>query len=484
MDLRVIHDRPTLAALAEWIDDRCRTAAPASWPPLVRVPRDRPLPLSYQQERTWRFTQAPRSSGYTVARDYRLRGRFDLDVMRECLIWLCRRQEIFATTFAVIQDRPMQLVHPPFDIDIPLLDFTAAANPEQQLEAFLDEEAGQGFDLAKLPLIRMWLIRASSAEYYFAHVDRHIISDNWSWWAFFREFVPMYEARLAGLPLGDPDARALQYADFAAWQRQVLPPQGEAFQQAQTWWRRYLAGRPASLTVPCQRPALQPNADDREGVFWFGLAPELSRRLNELAQQEGATFYGSRLAGVAALLALESGQTDAVLGTYFANRTQLELQGMFGYFANLITLRLRCQAQQTFRQWLNAVRKVVNEAQARGFPPYEQLGEALGQHGLSLPEIKTIFAISDKRTIRFGDAELIWHNVRSRRMPWGFAWIFDQQQEQGECRVTFDTVRYDPARVRELIERLKRFLAAVVLQPDRPMGELCNSSVLPARAAA
>jgi amino acid adenylation domain-containing protein len=474
LELRAYVDHPTLAGLAELIDRLRGEGGAERLPPLAPVPRDGPLPLSFAQERVWKYSQTPDgSAGYTMARSHVLRGPLDVEALRGCLNHMARRHEILRTTFAEVGGRPVQTVHPPAPVEVPLLDVTGAADPEEAARQVFQSESRRPFILGKLPLLRFTLLRVGPDEHRLLRVNHHIISDGWSWQVYFRELALLYEARVRGEPPPLPESEPLQYADYAAWQRLALRSDGANFRQVVAWWKDVLSGSLAPLELPCKRPAPLPEADPADGIFWWGLDPSITKRLEAVAREAGATYFMVRLAAFVALLARETGRPDVVLGTYVTNRTRLEVQNLFGYFSNLVTLRFRVDLGSSFRRWLAAVRDLVGDTQKRSEIPYEQLCEELRKEGVEPPEIRAIVSVRDQEVaVRSGEVEFLPYEGRRATMPWGFTLGLGQHDEARRCAAHFDARLHDPEGVRGLIARYVRLLDAASRAPDRPLADL------------
>jgi amino acid adenylation domain-containing protein len=469
LELRDLVQHRTVAGLAEAIDGR-RASPVAGRPPLVRISRDGPLALSFAQERTWRTSQTPeQSAGYTDATGVRMRGPLDVAVLRQALERFVERHEVLRTTFPERDGRPVQLVHPPGDLDLPLVDVSDAPDPEQRTSLMLDEMAAVPFDVRRGPLLRLRLVRTAPDDHTLLWVDHHIVSDAASWRVFFQELRALYEAGERGAP--DPlEAPALQYADFAAWERECLRPSSPYRRAELAWWRETLRDAPPSPRPPFARAAPDPAADPAEGVARWGLDPEVSDGLARLAREETATFYMVRLAAFAAQLAVETASDDLVLGTYASGRPLRATRTMFGFFSNLVTLRLRLTPELTFREAVRRVRDCVAEISAHDAFPYELLCEDLRREGIEPPAIQLIYNPSHDRLPRISGLELSRVRLRYTTMPWGFTFSPNRYLEASRCAVAFDARIHDPAEVREFIERYRRFAAQVAQDPERPIG--------------
>ncbi len=488
LDLRVFSDHPTLAALAEAIDQLRGGAPKSAWgcedaATIMRVSRDGPIPLSFMQESIWSHCRtAEGSAGYTMPCRHRIRGPLDVDVLRQCIGHLARRHEMFRTTFGLAGGRPVQIVHPSVpDLLGPLVDLSGQPDTEARAEDLLGQEARRHFDLARLPLLRFTLVRIRPDEYWLFRVYHHILADGWSWKLYFNELARLYEAQIDGLPcpLSNSDSPDRpQYADFAAWQRQGLKPEGPAWREAVEWWSKTLSPPPPLLAMPFRRrwPLLARRVEPSQGQFRIEVDPAVSERLDLLAREAGVTYLMVRLAGFAALLAAEARQPDVVLGVYATNRNRLEVQDIFGYFSNLIALRLHCDPSATFRQWLGAVRHTVGETQARGDIPFEPLCRELRtlEPPVRPPVIQAIVSAADHAVpLCFAGLEVTPLDRRMEVMPWGFTLSFEQHCQAHRWYVRFDARLHHPGRVREFVNRLEQFFDAASRNPDRTIAQLC-----------
>ena len=488
LHLRAFSDHPTLAALAEAID-RLRGASPrpareSDAGAMIRVSRDRPAPLSYMQERLWTFCQtAEGSREYRMTSRHLIRGPLDAAVFGQCLRHLAERHEMCRTTFGLAAGKPVQTIHPSApELLEPLVDLSGQPDAQARATELLGQESRRPFDLARLPLMRFRLVRIRSDEHWLFRVYHHILADEWSWKMYFRELARLYEAQVNGLPCplidsGSPDR--LQYADFATWQRQAWNPEGPAWRESVEWWSKTLSGQPRPPAMPFRRrwPFGTRRAESSQGQFSIGIDPAASDRLDLLGRQTGVTFLMVRLAGFAALLAAKTRQPDLILGSYAANRDRLEVQDMFGFFSNLIALRMRCDPSATFRQWLDTVRQTVSETLARGDIPFEQLCQELGKlrPPVNQPVIQAIISVADRTVpLRFAGLELTALDRHVEVMPWGFNLSFEQHEQEQRWYLRFDARLYHPGRVREFVDRLGRFFDAASRDPDRTIAQLCS----------
>jgi hypothetical protein len=474
LDLRAIVDNPTVTQLASIIEHhRADAGGDDDRPRLERVSRAVPLPVSFAQERTWRFSQTPeQSAGYIDATRIRIRGPLDVALLRRAIDHLVERHEILRTTFIERDGEPLQVVHPKYRLDVALVDLSGAADPESEALDALAQMASAPFDLGRGPLLRLRLVRTAPDEHQLLWVDHHIISDAWSWRLFFAELRGLYEAFGRDEPARLLDELPFQYADFASWERRWLVPSVPHYQAEVDWWRESLRDAPAPPRLPFARTTPDPNADPAEGVIFWGLDPDVSRGLDRLGHEAAATYYMVRLAVLAAQVALETASYDLVLGTYASGRRLAQTHGMFGFFSNVVTLRLRLAPDLTFRQALRHVRACVIDTSPHTEFPYEELCEQLVSEGVVAPEIRLIFNLGADISLKMAGLELTTVRRLYTTMPWGFTFGPNQARESSECGAAFDARIYNPSAVREFLGRFQHLAAEVCSDPDRPLEAL------------
>ncbi|MEO6194632.1 MAG: amino acid adenylation domain-containing protein, partial [Thermoanaerobaculia bacterium] len=339
LPLRTIFETPTLAGVAAWIEQaRSAASPPAIAPPLRPVPRDRPLPLSFAQERLWFLDRLrPGDPTYNMPAALRARGELSPPLLEAILGEVVRRHEALRTTFQLRDGKPAQVIAPPSRWTLPRVDLAGlpAGIGLAEAERLAQEGAVRPFDLERGPLLRAALLRLGPAEHVLLLAMHHIVSDGWSMGVFVREIAALYEAALAGLPSPLPEL-PIQYADFAVWQRGWLA--GDELERQLGYWRDRLAGAPASLDLPSDRP--RPAAPAHRGGRVIALwDPELSRELGRFALRHEATPFMVLLAGFQALLGRLTGQADVPVGSPIANRNRAEIEPLIGFFVNTLVLR-------------------------------------------------------------------------------------------------------------------------------------------------
>ncbi|MCA1372779.1 MULTISPECIES: non-ribosomal peptide synthetase [unclassified Bradyrhizobium] len=373
-----------LVALAR---DRGRSADRSGASAIPVVARSGSLEMSFAQQRLWLLTQLDgTNSSYHIRGALRLTGELDLEALRRSIDRVFARHEALRSVFRVVDEQP-RVVLLPTDARVPLLehDLSSRDDREQELARLCREEAATPFDLAAGPLVRGRLIRMAEGEHLFLLTQHHIVSDGWSIGVLMRELGALYRAFAAGKD--DPlPPLAIQYPDYAVWQRQWLS--GERLQRQVDYWREALADAPAVLELPTDRP--RPPIRSLAGASLpIEIDVELASGIRRLSQSHGASAFMTVLAAWAVVLSRLSSQTDIVIGTPTANRNRPEIEGLIGFFVNMLALRVDLSAEPSVAELLRRVRAAALAAQDHQDLPFEQVVEIV--QPLRRPEQTPVF---------------------------------------------------------------------------------------------
>src|SRR6185369_12067507 len=397
LPLRELFENPTVAGLAGRIEALRRLAAGgAGVPRIERIAREGNLPLSFAQQRLWFLDQLqPGSSAYNMPMPLKIAGPLDIPALARTLSELARRHESLRMFFIEVDGHPIEAVSPPLPRPLPVVDLSSLAESvgRAAVHRLAAADARRPFDLARGPVFRVSLVRLAAEEHVVLFTIHHIVSDGWSMGILVREVSALYRAFAAGLPSPLPELE-IQYADFAAWQRNWL--QGETLAAMLGYWRGALDGAPPRLDLPTDRPR-PATPTFRGAVLQVAVAAELTAALKALGRREGVTLFMTLLAAFQTLLARSSGSFDISVGTPIAGRNFVEIEPLIGFFVNTLVLRTRLTGQPTFREALGRVREVTLDAYAHQDLPFEKLVEELQpERDLShTPLFQVMFALQN-----------------------------------------------------------------------------------------
>jgi amino acid adenylation domain-containing protein/non-ribosomal peptide synthase protein (TIGR01720 family) len=365
--LAVLFTHPTVAELAGWMREaRDGAAEPA---PLARVGREHPLPLSFAQERLWFLDRAEDTgTGFTVRFGIRLEGEsLDAEAMAGSFSRVIERHEVLRTVFPEVDGAGRQVVLPAAPFDLPLVDLQAepAETREGAVARLAAAEAARPFDLERGPLLRALLLRLSETEHVLLVNLHHIVFDGWSTALLVGELTGCYAALRTGREPALPEL-AVQYGDYAAWEREWL--RSEAVQDKLGYWREHLAGVPR-LDLSGGRPRSE-RPSYRGNRLPVRLGAELSAAVRSMAREQRVTPFMLLLAAFKVVLAHHGRTRDLAVGTDVAGRTRVELEPLIGFFLNELVLRTDLSGDPSFVELLQRVRGVTVDAYLRQDVPF------------------------------------------------------------------------------------------------------------------
>ena len=444
--------------------------------------------LSFAQERLWFLDQLdPGSAVYNVPLAVRLPGPIDPAVLERSVNEIVRRHDALRTIFPTVAGRAKPTICSQLNVVLQVHDLTLfpQGEREQRSHALLNEECEAPFDLTHGPLIRATLVRIDAQQHVFLVVMHHIVSDGWSLVLFFQELSTIYAAFSRGEQSPLPDVQ-IQYADYAAWQREWL--QGDVLQSQLCYWKTQLGGELPVLELPVDRPrpAVQTHPGDR---VTLALPEDLTQAVLALSQREGATLFMTLLAAFKVLLHHYTGQEDIIVGSPIANRPVAETEKLIGFFLNNLALRTDLSGDPNFIELLSRVRKTALDAYANQDVPFEKLIEALKpERDMSRSSIFQVyfnlFSFSDQielpggESISFVDAWLQSEENLSKFDLTLYAGVGDKEIKLG---LVYNTDLFTRERITEMLEQFKHLLDQIVV---RPTEEIKRLSLVTPRAQA
>ncbi len=457
------------------------------FPRLRRAGRGADLPASFSQERV-RFLQMlhPDSFAYNFVAILWLDGMLDVDALNRSLAAIVNRNEIYRTTFPIVDGCTVQRIHPPFPVSLARADVTDRVEAERvrATESLAFTESERRFDPGELPLVHWTLVRLGRDEHALIHAESHLVHDGWSFNALLAELKLHYDAYCSGREpaLANPD---FQFADFAVWQREWI--KGNEARRQLAFWQTRLAGSDRQIALPIDRP--HPDVPTLKGrVLRMDIPPHLTAGLIEFGRTSRASLFMVALAGFATLLHRHSGQTDVNIGSGIANRRLPEFERILGMFVNTIVFRIDLAGDPTFRELVQRVRACCLDAYENQDAPFEKVVEALrpARCAARQPFFQVMFSFHDSplRNFELAGVETRLQLGISRGAKSDLNLIFippdplrdarDADPPAGRTQMMweFNTDLFDESTVRRLAEQYLLVLAAGTRDRDRPLSML------------
>ena len=470
LPLRAIFEAPTVAGLAERIDSTVRPERRLRRDlPLKRLPSYKDLPLSFAQQRLWFLDQLePGNPTYNMPAAFRLKGLLHVAALEQSLNEIVGRHEALRTTFGMVGGEPIQVIAPSLRLALRLIDLHDLRQAEREARArqWVEDEARFSFDLAQGPLIRSAVLRLGPEDHILLINMHHIVSDGWSVGVLYRELSALYVAFAEGKPSPLPEL-AVQYKDFAVWQREWL--QGEVLENQLSYWRKQLATATGVLELPADY-LRAPIQTYRGAIESRVLSTRVSEGLRVLSGNESVTLFMTLLAAFQTLLHRYAGQDDILVGTPIAGRLRVELEGLIGFFLNSLVLRTDLSGNPTFRELLARVRQITLGAYTHQDLPFEKLLEDFRpERDLSrTPLFQVYFNMMMSSTDRLQFPGVTVQSISGLEPASKFDLTFyvSERARKVHLNLVYNVDLFKPSRMAEMLRQFVHLLSQVVKNPD------------------
>ncbi|WP_442738387.1 amino acid adenylation domain-containing protein [Streptomyces pseudogriseolus] len=436
--------------------------------------------MSSAQRGLWFLDRlVPDSPAYNSEYLWRISGSLDIAALDRALHEITRRHEILRTRFQEIDGEPRQVIDDTGRVRLHVVDSSELdSTDEQGLVRWARGEAVKPFDLTRPPLLRAQLVRAAPDRHYLLVVFHHIVIDGWSMRVFWHELSTLYGDFAAGREASLPPL-ARQYGDYAAWQQAWLRSDEAA--QHLGYWRKALAGAPQALELPVDHP--RPKALSGHGRrLDFTVPVEVADRLLAIGRERGASLFMVLLTAFDVLLAQYTGTTDVVTGSPNASRGRPELEELMGLFVNSVPIRLRWNGDPTFGLLLETLRESALESYAHHEMPFERIVEELvpARDTARNPVYQVLFdggredeSVSpDHMRLPGLDVEVI--SVESSTTRFDLEMRIARSDQGLTGSVLYSPDLFEAATMERMVRQLRRILASVADDPDRPLSEIAT----------
>ena len=340
-----IFKHPTIRGLANLLSSggvRETAQAAQSFTSIQPVEKKQYYPISSAQKRLFILYRLDEQAlGYNMPRQFRLQGEIDETKLEQAFESLIKRHESFRTSFNVIGDRTMQVVHETVKFSIA---FHENVDSDVAVEGIIRDFV-RPFDLSKAPLLRVGLIRASGVRHILMLDMHHVVSDGASTELIIKDFIALY----SGVTL--PPLK-LQYKEYSQWQNSRM--ESPELKKQENYWLEQFAGDIPVLDLPLdfERPSIRHFEGSRVD---FRLNREITSGLDKLAIDSGGTMYMVLFTIYSIFLSRITGQEDIVIGTVNLGRNHADLEKIVGMFVNTMGLRTFPTGTKTSAQLLDEI---------------------------------------------------------------------------------------------------------------------------------
>jgi amino acid adenylation domain-containing protein len=474
--IRAPFQAPKLAELAVVVEELGGGTATRR-PKLAVVPREPLMPASFAQQRLWFLHQlVPDGHQYNYPVFLRLDGDLDVASLEYALGEIVRRHEVLRTALVNVDGLALQKIQPHAVVDLPLVDLSALPEERREEETLVlaRSQYTRPFDLGRPPAFRATLVRLSEVEHVLLFMVHHVTMDGWSTGLLLGELTELYAAHRDGRAARLPEL-PVQYADYAVWQRGLLD-EGH-FDRLREHWLHRLDGVLGLPGIPLDHPRPVRSAN-RGRDLEFRIPAGTADAIRELCREEDCTPFMALLAALYALLHQWTGETDLVVGSDVAGRSDTSVENLIGFFVNQIVLRGDLTGTPTWRELLRRTRAIALDAYAHQDLPFEELVKALnprrGRNHSPLFQVKLVLNNTPPGRTAPG-LELRPYDrkvIDSSRFDLAVVLQEDGGGFTGSWQ--YDAELFDAGTVAELMDRYGALVGELAARPDLRPGRLLS----------
>jgi amino acid adenylation domain-containing protein len=398
-----------------------------------------------------------------------MKGELNLPALEQTFTEVTRRHEVLRTIFPNVDGKAVPRVEAFGPLRVPVIDLSQLDKDvrEEEVHRITRDSAARPFDLTRGPLVRCGVVRVAGDEHLIGTVMHHINYDGWSRHIFVKEIATAYQAFTDGGPSPLPEP-ALQYRDFAAWQRQVL--QETTLEEDLRYWKQKLSGSHPLLQLPADRP--HPSVPGYHGGrVPFQLSKAVSQQLSALSRKHGATLFMTLLAAFKTLLYRYTGREDIIVGTSVAGRTRPEIENLIGFFVNMVVLRTQWSGEISFTELLARVRDVTLEAFNRQDVPFEMLVDQLqSERNLSYsPIFQVVFSMQNAPAseLKLAGLSLTFPQVDEISPKYDLLMDVWESEHGLSGALEYNAEIFDPSTAAQIAVQYQTLLGSVAASPEQ-----------------
>lgn len=426
------------------------------------------FPLSFSQQRLWFLEQLyPNSAAYNIAAAIELHGPLQRKLLEQSFLRIIQRHESLRSRFIDTENGAQQEI-------ITAFDWRLVTSPlaEKQLMRQLEKDASTPFDLSQAPLLRVHLYQLGEEHAVLSIVMHHIISDAWSAQILLSEVSRIYTALVQNTSLVMPSP-AIQYIDFAAWQKDWLE-NDYCQEQSQFWQEKLKQCQNLHLAGDKPRPAVM---TQNGANYTLTISQSLSHQLQSLCQSHNATLYNGLLSVFQVLLYRYSQQNQFCVGTPVAGRIHSDTENLIGFFVNTQALPCDIHPGDSFKQLLRKVRKTTIDAQDKQDVPFEQLLDQLPitRDSSHTPVFQVFFSYQpgiQEQAVQLPDIQARFITVENHTAKFEVSLVVRDTAQGLQCIFEYNTDIFSHAEIEQLANHFKNLVHAVCQQQDSPIETL------------
>jgi amino acid adenylation domain-containing protein len=471
LDLRTIFQNPTISGLARHVLSSEKRIDDSIKP----LPKQLYYETSHAQKRFWILNQFQKDDiSYNMPECYTIEGKLEVDVFERTVNKVVARHEILRTTFESVNGVPMQKINEGKDFAIAFFDLRSGVDKVNTARGLAIEDARQGFDLSKGPLLRIKLFQIEDERYLIFLNIHHVVSDGWSRSILINELLEIYNGNLNGVDNLLPPL-SIQYKEFAEWQNNKLS--NDSVDEHKNYWANQFKGEIPLLNLPVDfpRPPVRTtnancvkvtlNKTSREGLF-------------SLSKNAKTSLFTTLAALVNVLLYKYTGQEDIVIGTPVSLRTQHQLENQVGLYLNNLPLRTKFSGKEKFTSLLEKVKVNLTDALDHQLYPFDRLVEDLNLvRDMSRSPLFDVVIVSDENDGAMNQKHMAGVSITPYDLGFRISSIdlriiFITKEDEIVVSVDYNTDLFKETKIKKLLDCYTTLVQSVLSNSELQLDQL------------
>jgi amino acid adenylation domain-containing protein len=475
LPLRGIFENPTVAAIAKLVSTAQEKELFYDIPAILPTRIKSSIPLSFAQQRLWFLDHLINNKAvYNIPVMIKLEGQLNIDALESSFQQIIERHGALRTSFKLVKGEAEQVIDDRVSFCLHKDDLSkihTKEEKEQKLVSIAHDELTKVFDLNKSPLIRGKIVIFSKTEFVLLITMHHTISDGWSVGVLAEELSSLYNYYAYGSQLELADL-PVQYTDYTLWQRSWL--KGELLERQLHYWQDKLKNLEA-LNLPFDK--VRPTVFSYAGKTHVKIiSKEVTQELKVRIEEQKVTLFMILTAITQVLLYRYSQQEDIIIGTAVSGRRVKELEGLIGFFVNILPIRSNLANNPKFDQFLKETKETVIGAYTNQDVPFEQLidhlnvSRDLNRH----PIFQVLLSLQNTNLdqLKLKNVEVENVAIDLNQAKFDLAFIITEKQNELIVSIEYSSDLFYEDTIARLAEHFEQLLTSVVKDPQQHIDNL------------
>jgi amino acid adenylation domain-containing protein len=324
---------------------------------------------------------------------WRLKGELNLELYKKAFLKLIERHESLRTSFSLVDDKLVQIVHDKVEFAIQVHEMT-----EEEARVYILNYV-KPFNMTIAPLFRVEIIQIGPDIYLVLFDGHHIIFDAYSMEILLKELLIYYKGH-------EPEPLKIQYKDYSYWQSGYY--KSDKVQLSKSYWLSQFDDEIPVLNLPYRY--LEVNSNFDVGFYSFSLGQNLTSEIKKSSATLGMSPFMILLATSKILLGKFAGKNDITIGVATLGRDKEAIAGLIGMFVSFLPVRTYRDDSMPLAAFLKTVKDATINAFANQDYPYNELIDELQQRGklknAKLYDVRFSYMNFEHSEIEMGDIEI------------------------------------------------------------------------------